>query len=65
MALKRHCRPWERQRAFHRQKPQHNHPHYVGNGNESLHLDQVIAANPPEGGMKNYLDAMTRSDDQD
>ncbi len=31
------------------------HPHYVGNNNESLRLDQVIAADPPDGGLEAYL----------
>jgi transcription initiation factor IIE alpha subunit len=36
-------------------KAEQNHSHYVGNNNESLRLDQVIAADPPEGGMAAYL----------
>ena len=32
-----------------------NHPHYVGNNNESFRLDQLIEANPPEGGLDAYL----------
>ncbi len=42
-------------------KQQQNHPHYVGNGNESLRLDQVIQASPPEGGLVAYLRDLDRS----
>jgi hypothetical protein len=38
-----------------RLRKQRYHPHYVGNGNESLRLDQVITASPPEGGLAAYL----------
>ena len=47
---------WEPLRELRRKlRLQQNHPHYVGNGNESLHLDQVIDADPPEGGMAAYV----------
>jgi hypothetical protein len=52
----RHTSPFEVLRALQRKlKAQQNHPHYVGNNNESLRLDQVIDADPPEGGMAAYL----------
>ncbi len=37
-----------------------NHPHYVGNNNESLRLDQVIADDPPEGGMSAYIEYLDK-----
>lgn len=47
---------WEPLRALKRRlKTAQNHRHYVGNGNESLRLDQVIAERPPEGGLAAYL----------
>jgi len=36
-------------------RAQQNHPHYVGNNNESLRLDQLIDADPPEGGIAAYV----------
>jgi hypothetical protein len=56
--------PWEPVRAFRRKlQAAQNHPHYVGNGNESLRLDQLIASNPPEGGMQSYVADLEKSPD--
>jgi len=58
MAKRRHSNYglWEPLRELRRKlRMQHNHPHYVGNGNESLRLDQLIASNPPEGGLRSYV----------
>jgi hypothetical protein len=40
-----------------------NHPHYVGNNNESVRRDQLIASNPPEGGLRAYLSDLQKSAD--
>jgi hypothetical protein len=50
------CGPFETGRALLRRRtPRKIHPHYAGNDKESLRLDQVIKADPPEGGMAAYL----------
>ena len=59
----RRTSPFEVLRPLQRKlKAQHNHSHYVGNNNESLRLDQVIEAAPPEGGMTAYLEYLNRPD---
>jgi hypothetical protein len=56
--------PWEPLRALRRKlRAAQNHPHYVGNNNESLRLDQVIASSPPEGGMRSYVADLEKSSD--
>jgi hypothetical protein len=39
-----------------RRTPRKIHPHYMGNDKESLRLDQVMKADPPEGGMAAYVE---------
>ena len=60
---RRHSGPWEPLRALRRKlQAGQNHPHYVGNNNESLRLDQLIEADPPEGGMAAYLQYLSDTD---
>ena len=57
--------PWEPLRALKRKlRARQNHPHYVGNGNESLRLNQLIEADPPQGGMAAYLQYLSDDDPQ-
>jgi hypothetical protein len=59
----RHTSPFEVLRELKRNlRARQNHPHYVGNGNESLRLDQVIDADPPEGGMAAYVKYLNNDD---
>ena len=56
---------WEPLRVLKRRlKAARNHPHYVGNNNESLRLDQLIEADPPEGGMAAYVRYLSDNDAQ-
>ena len=57
--------PWQPLRELQRKlRAKQNHPHYVGNNNESLRLDQVIDADPPEGGMAAYVRYLSDDDPQ-
>jgi hypothetical protein len=53
--------PFEPLRGLKRKlKTRENHPHYVGNNNESLRLDQVVDADPPDGGMTAYVEYLDK-----
>lgn len=53
---KRDCGHWEKLRAFRRKlEAAQNHPIYVARNNEQPLLQQLLAADPPKGGMAAYL----------
>lgn len=56
------CGPWEVLRPLLRKmRAAQNHPHYVANGNEHPTLTQLIAADPPAGGLGAYIDDLEAS----
>ncbi len=48
--------PWEALRPLRqRLRAQQNHPYYVARGNEGPLLEQLVADDPPAGGMDAYI----------
>ena len=52
---------WEALRPLRRQlAAQQNHPIYAARGNEQPLLEQLIADDPPEGGMASFIADLNR-----
>lgn len=59
------CGPWEPLRELRKRLvAAQNHPHYTARGNEQPLLQDLIAGNPPAGGMAAYI-ADLDGDDSD
>jgi hypothetical protein len=64
----RECGPWEPLRALRRRLlAAQNHSHYVGRAasKEQPLLEELIARDPPQGGLANYLRDLSRTSDEE